>query len=611
MATVIAAGLAMWFVMSSSSVQASSTILTVVSGEVVVQNGDGEPRPAIDGESLRAGVRVVTGDDGRAVITFFEGSTQVLEPNTDITIERIGSAGGGGLLADINQAVGKTWNNIFKTSEKGADYTVDTPAASGAVRDTMFLVEVEADGETTFWTRQGTVAVSAQGVEELVTEGTRNFTKVGQPPGEPEPFPPPINEIRIRLFSEASLFVRSPDGWGSGIVPPGAPLNQIPLALISDYFIKPQYLSLVDLADGTYSLYISAIGPGPFRLSVVGSSQGAIVCEQSSTGVVDANGRLVARLIVNVENGLLVSCRLTDPVPTDEDPFAGIVVPDALALAVANGQSLIPENLVLGVTAPPTAAPTSPPGATATAGPPDATPTFSLFLPPPAATATFLPGQPTPVPNATQVPTSVAGVIPPASGPGPAPTNTRTATPPPPTATRTHTHTPTRTHTPLPTATRTPTPTPTRTHTPTITPTPTATFTFTPDAVDLSAFASPNPAQGGAVVDLHLHMKNLRPWTLSQVFVEFTPPPGVTFLGAPGSPCALVLGSVACAYYTLAPIDGVPGGGPDEADIHLSLRMPAVAQNTTIRHTANMLAETSFGTYGIVDIASVDIVVTP
>jgi ABC-type transporter lipoprotein component MlaA len=39
--------------------------------------------------------------------------------------------------------------------------------------------------------------------------------------------------------------------------------------------------------------------------------------------------------------------------------------------------------------------------------------------------------------------------------------------------------------------------------------------------------------------------------------------------------------------------------------------MPAVEQSTTIRHTAQVLAETSFGIYGIVDIASVDIVVTP
>ena len=66
-----------------SPAEASFTTLSVVSGTVEVRENDTKDfRPAVDGEALNVGDTVRTGPDARAVITFFEGSTAEMEPES-------------------------------------------------------------------------------------------------------------------------------------------------------------------------------------------------------------------------------------------------------------------------------------------------------------------------------------------------------------------------------------------------------------------------------------------------------------------------------------------------------------------------------------------------
>ena len=149
---------------SGSSVQAGGTILTIIAGDVTVQeDGASVDRAAVDGEELSQGDRVVTGPDGRAVITFFDGSTQTLSSDTDITLDKLTSNSSGGLSAEIQQDKGTTWNNVLRPEDSVSEFKVNTPAAVGAVRDTSFLVTVDVDGTTEFWSRMGTVDVTSEG----------------------------------------------------------------------------------------------------------------------------------------------------------------------------------------------------------------------------------------------------------------------------------------------------------------------------------------------------------------------------------------------------------------------------------------------------------------
>ncbi len=493
-AAFVALALVLRFVvLSPSRAHASGTVVSVISGQVLVQPaGAKSPRPVVDGESLKQGDRVITKDDGRAVITFFEGSTETLQPNTDVTLQSLASTGDGGLFADVKQAVGKTWNNVFRTSAGGSDFRVETPAASAAVRDTMFQVSVDEDGKTDVWTRQGNVAVSAQGVEQAVPAGTHDVVLPGETPSAPEHAPSLEGQIRIDFTSEGWLAVRSPDGFISGEAPGGLPVNQIPLAIISDPLTKPQSVTLPVLESGTYDLFFTAKAAVSYQVSIFGTSKSFPVCVDARNGTIGADETWLAKLGVSLDGGRLASCTLGDAARTDENPFARLVIPNGLELALGRGQPLLPGISVLSASTGPQTSPTPSSGVIGqprTRRPPTSVVGRPTEEPPTAEASEGTPapelgppvppelGPPAPPQFSPAAPPTSVGIIPTGGNNTPVPTATDTPRPAP-------------TDTPTVTATNTPIP-------PTSTPTPTATNTLTPTPTNTPA---PPPGTGPAIM---------------------------------------------------------------------------------------------------------------
>src|SRR3990172_7320411 len=278
-AVLVLVGVLVRFVLfPSSGAQAGGTILSVVAGNVEVQDkGAAAPRPAVDGEELQEGDRIVTGDDSRAIITFFDGSTQALDPDTDITLDDLGSTDSGGLFASITQSVGTTWNSVLKPTGSTSDYTVTTPSAVGAARDTLFLVTVTPSGESEFWSRMGNLFLLAEGESQEVPSGASSTTEPGEPPGDPEPKPPAGSEVRFELASAAWMLVVNPDGLAAGILPPGVFVNQIPGTLSTDYTQEPQLIDMRDLQEGTYEVYLLGKECGKYHVSISGAAKGTLV----------------------------------------------------------------------------------------------------------------------------------------------------------------------------------------------------------------------------------------------------------------------------------------------------------------------------------------------
>jgi FecR protein len=304
-----AAAVGGFLLLSGGEAQASSTVLTILSGNVQIEEaGSGSLRAAVDGEVLDEGDRVVTGEDAHASITFFEGSTQVLEPGTDVTIEAVGSTDGGGLLADVSQAAGTTWNTVLDSSSDTSDVQVEGPAAAAAVRDTMFDVNVLEDGTTGVWTRQGTVSFTGMGEEQLVGQGSSSTAQQGSPPGLPGDAPVKPSELRVLTEGPAWLLISDPRSLASGCAPEGIPVNQIRLTVITDCLGDAQSLSLLTLTDGQYELYLSAHGAGDFRVAVDGLTDDEVVCDVELTGAATEGERWRATLDLEVVDERIVSC---------------------------------------------------------------------------------------------------------------------------------------------------------------------------------------------------------------------------------------------------------------------------------------------------------------
>jgi hypothetical protein len=173
---VVAAVLVVKFVLlGSSAAQASFTTLSVISGTVEVQDeGAGDFRSAEDGETLDVGDRVRTGPDSRALITFFEGSTLEMEPETEVTMERLEGQEEGGFFTQIGQSLGVTWHRVVEFTDPRSAYEVETPSAVAAVRGTLFQAGVGA-----FNVIAGRLGVRSRGVEKTVEAGM----SIQAPPG--------------------------------------------------------------------------------------------------------------------------------------------------------------------------------------------------------------------------------------------------------------------------------------------------------------------------------------------------------------------------------------------------------------------------------------------
>lgn len=154
-------------------------------------------RPARDGEELAVGDAVRTDTSGRALLTFYEGTTAEVLPASLLVVERLETNASGGNPAapvvSLRQLAGQVIHRLTRTLLPGAVYEVRTPSASAVVRGTVLQVSVATDGGTRIEVFQGSADVTGAGVTVVVPAGALTEVAPGQPPAPaaPNPSPPP------------------------------------------------------------------------------------------------------------------------------------------------------------------------------------------------------------------------------------------------------------------------------------------------------------------------------------------------------------------------------------------------------------------------------------
>ncbi|MFC2024185.1 FecR domain-containing protein [Chloroflexota bacterium] len=137
---------------------------------------------------LKQGDTMKVGDDSRAEITFFEGSTIELEAGTIISISELSvAADTGSTTISLNEEVGKTISRITKLSDQASSYEVTTPACAAVVRGSIMEVSVDQEGITEVINQEGSILTISQGSEVQIPEGMKSIVIPGQPPSLPTP----------------------------------------------------------------------------------------------------------------------------------------------------------------------------------------------------------------------------------------------------------------------------------------------------------------------------------------------------------------------------------------------------------------------------------------
>ena len=160
------------------------TMLSISVGDVFVMKADStEWIKAEAGMSLEIGDSVKSGQDSKAEITFFDGSTIELEAGTQIEVALLDiAADSGSTTILIKQEIGKTISRVTRLTDPASRYEVETPAGVVAVRGSAVQIYVTEDGTTLTTCLEGNIWAVGEGVELQITEGQQCIIRPGQQP---------------------------------------------------------------------------------------------------------------------------------------------------------------------------------------------------------------------------------------------------------------------------------------------------------------------------------------------------------------------------------------------------------------------------------------------
>jgi hypothetical protein len=207
--------------------QAHSSTVTVLDGSVLVRHAGGAFAPIADGDVVAGGDTVLTASGSHGVLTFFDGTTVELEPDTQITIDDLQASASGDKIVVISQAIGRTWHVVTHLASSRSKYEIKTTAATAEVRGTAFEVAVVPDGTMTTTTTEGDVATTAQGAQVHVLAGQFTVVAPGARPQAVQPAPESAATVRITLDLTQNAIVTDANGRAVG-VQNGMPVRYIP-----------------------------------------------------------------------------------------------------------------------------------------------------------------------------------------------------------------------------------------------------------------------------------------------------------------------------------------------------------------------------------------------
>lgn len=289
----------------------AQSTLTILGGSVSIREGAADFSDAADGQLVGPGVTIRTGPGSNAVLTYVDGTTVTVEPDSELVIEQLEFTESGDLIAVMQQTLGRTWHVVQYRLGPTGRYEVRTPAATAAVRGTAFTVDVDSDGGMDLVTTEGVVA--AGNADATVDVGADQTTSVqrGGAPAQPGPAPAPQAVVRIALDPTQNAVAVDAKGRAVGLQ------NGIPLRYVPG--------SKVEVIDGRLVLTIPTNEPG--RISTI------VQRDDGSDDAVDIETEVVAR-------GAVVS-RTTERRAVDPDGTAkgGVVLTTSGVVVLPDGEA--------------------------------------------------------------------------------------------------------------------------------------------------------------------------------------------------------------------------------------------------------------------------------
>ncbi len=165
MLLLVGAGVYLYLPRGSDASADNAATVAVLNTAIDAQKGSSDFAPALDGDILSNGDFVRSSKDGRAVLTFFDGSTLSVDPASLVKVLTLNRLGSGGIQLLVEQTLGRSWAVVSKLKTPDSKFEIKTPTGVAAVRGTSFetIVTQNADGtiSVTYKVDDGEILVTA------------------------------------------------------------------------------------------------------------------------------------------------------------------------------------------------------------------------------------------------------------------------------------------------------------------------------------------------------------------------------------------------------------------------------------------------------------------
>ena len=243
--------------------QPATAKVVALRGIAVARTAAGRDAPVTAGMSLGSGARVTTSPEASLSLQFADGSRLLLLGDSELLLDRLTRFGRSG-MADTRLRLqrGRIGNDVRHLRGPAANFIVDTPSASSAVRGTKFRVEA-GDQRTHTEVLEGRVAVSApQQRGAVLRPGFGAVVAQGQAAVTPVALLPAPDLSRLNLLSQRA---RADLAWPAVAGARGyriqASARRTFDSLRVDAESDSPHYTLPALEAGTYFIRVRAISP--------------------------------------------------------------------------------------------------------------------------------------------------------------------------------------------------------------------------------------------------------------------------------------------------------------------------------------------------------------
>jgi hypothetical protein len=278
------------------TVSATAT-LSILKGSVSrISAAGGDPQAATDGMNLVAGDRLLTAPKSEALVTFLDGSTLTVMPDSDVTVKKA-EVGRKSSTISIRINVGKVWARVVRLVDPKSSFSLESNTATATVHDGLIGGQQDKDGGFTCWTKAGNLTVTDdKGVTLVLMPGQKTLVKPGQPT-VPQPFA--VHQSTIKVTAPAHvlpLIVMDDQVRVAGFVAPGAEVNQVFGSYTGAAADGSWTVEVPAGVPGPFMLVLEGREEGPFTVAVAGIFKGTQVYRQDLTGRIKRGERLTTKI---------------------------------------------------------------------------------------------------------------------------------------------------------------------------------------------------------------------------------------------------------------------------------------------------------------------------